>query len=627
MSLRTFGLLPLIVCGAAWAAPPPTPPPPSFGATVEVNVVNVEVYATDRDGNRVTDLRKGDFEILEDRKPVEITHFESVTGQGKPLPGGTGIRPAPSSGETGPVTAPEDAWNLVIFFDNLSLRAASRSRALRQLHEFIDQQLASGDRVMLVTQDLGLHVRQRFTGDLAALHKALQEIEALSARGPEETLNRRQTFQAIMTIQESSINSPNPLPCPQNIVTPAQAFAASLRQEVVRSIGALTVLVNSLSGVPGRKAVLHVSDGLSITPGEEVFQFLTEICGGGGTSGIGSTGIAGMDPGLEPGEDAEGPGGRSRRREGIDPFGVFDARMIGPQAYQAASQAALDAQSYSVAKELQTLAAHANAHRVTLYTLQAAGLAAPDSSDASAGAAERLFQFPSIGSVLRANNRDSLQLLADTTGGRAILDANDFLPDLARMRDDFSSFYSIGYTPAHNGDAREHKIQVRVKRPDIRLRYRESYRDKPALEKMVDRTLAALLYGIEDNPLDISLEVGDQTPGPSGTWTVPVHLRIPLFKLAILNREETFEGNLRLFVVTRTPDGGQSPVRQVEVPLSIPRKQVLRAMGQFYLYTLTLQLRPGEQQLAVGVRDEIAATTSYLSRPLEVGTSVAVATP
>ncbi|HEX9945328.1 MAG TPA: VWA domain-containing protein, partial [Thermoanaerobaculia bacterium] len=476
---------------------------------------------------------------------------------------------------------------------------------------------------MLVTYDLGLHVRLPFTGDPAAVDEALQGIEKLSARGPEADRDRRQAFQTILAIQEESINSPDPLPCPQTIATPAHTYATQRRQEVRRSIGALTLLVNSLSGVPGRKAVLHVSDGLPLTPGEEVFQFLAEICGGGGTAGIGRTAIAGETrSGRERRGEEEGGGASApqpRQGQDTDPYQIFDAREIGPRAYQAASQAPLDAQSYNVAKELQTLAAHANAQRVTLYTLQASGLAGPDAADAGAGPAERLFQFPSIGTVLRANNRDSLQLLADSTGGRSILDANDFLPDLARMREDFESYYSLGFTPAHHGDGREHKIEVRVKRPGVRLRYRESYRDKPTLEKTVDRTLAALLYGIEDNPLDIRMEIGDQTLGPAGAWTVPVRLRIPLFKLAILNREETFEGNLRLFVATRTPDGGNSPMRQVEVPLRIPRKQVLHAMGQFYLYTLTLQLPPGEQRVAVAVRDEVAATTSFLSRSVEVG--------
>jgi hypothetical protein len=62
------------------------------------------------------------------------------------------------------------------------------------------------------------------------------------------------------------------------------------------------------------------------------------------------------------------------------------------------------------------------------------------------------------------------------------------------------------------------------------------------------------------------------------------------------------------------------------VPLHIPRKEVLSALGQYYVYTLTLNLKPGSQRVAVAVRDDVAATTSYLSRPVVVG-AAAMAQP
>lgn len=604
----------LVASGPALAAPktPPAAAPQAFGEVVEVNVVNVEVYVTDKNGNRVTDLHKGDFELLEDGKRVEISNFEALAGQ--PSRAAAGSPEAPSE-----TRAPEDAWNLVVYFDNQNIRPSSRLRAVKQLRGFLTSQLAPGDRVMVVTNDLSLNVRLPFSSDPAAISQAFEGLTKLAAQGDSIARDRRQAFQAMFAIQEESLLTPPSLPCPQSIVNPAHAYAAARRQEVLRTVNALTLLVNSLSGVPGRKAVLHVSDGIPLTPGEEAFQFLVELCGGSGTSGFTSGSIQDYNGQLSAGGASKPSGARE-----LNPYQVFDAREIGPTAYQAASQAPLDAQSYNVAKNLQSLAAHANAHRVTLYTLQP-GLQAAEASDASTGPEERLFQFPSIGATLRANNRDSLQLLADETGGRAILDANELLPDLARVREDSLSFYSLGFTPAHSGDGHEHHLEVKVKRPGLRLRYRQTYRDKTPLEKIVDRTFAALLYNIEDNPLDISVEIGEQSPGPSGSVSVPIRLRIPLFKLAIINRnDDTFQGSLKLFVITRSQDGATSPVRQVVVPLNIPRKEVLRAMGQFYLYTLTLQLPPGEQWVALGVRDEIASTASFLSRAIVVSGSAAV---
>ncbi|HEV7508392.1 MAG TPA: VWA domain-containing protein [Thermoanaerobaculia bacterium] len=572
----------------------------SFGAVMEVNVVNVDVYASDKSGKRVNDLRQGDFILLEDGKPVAVTNFtpvrlgaQSVQGSPADSPPGAAVEPR----------TPGDAWNLVVYVDNSNIRSSHRARVLEQVREFLAHNLSPGDRVMLVTSDLVLKVWQPFTSDPAALDAALQGIGKVSAHGPEIDIERKTAFESMMTIQQVSLADPlDPLPCPLDIARPAHDFASSRRSEVRRSLGALTILVNSLSGVPGRKAVLHVSDGLPAVPGEELFQFLVELCGGSGTSGFGQLSGGGKTP---------------------DPQAVYDARQYGPRSYQAGSQAPSDSQAYSVTKDLAALVAHANAHQVTLYTLQASGVSGTEASDASLGPGERLFQFPSIGSALRASLQESLQTLAEGTGGRAILNANDWRPDLAGLREDFSTFYSLGYTPAHNGDGKEHKIEVRVKRPGIRLRYRESYRDKPVLEKAVDRTLAALLYGLEDNPLEIAVEVGEQVAGPSGTIAVPIHLRIPLHKLAILNHEETYEGSLRLLVATRSEDGRSAPVRQVAVPIKIPRKQVLGALGQSYLYTLTLQLPPGTHQVAVGVRDEIGATTSYLRQAVTVAVTKA----
>jgi hypothetical protein len=42
-------------------------------------------------------------------------------------------------------------------------------------------------------------------------------------------------------------------------------------------------------------------------------------------------------------------------------------------------------------------------------------------------------------------------------------------------------------------------------------------------------------------------------------------------------------------------------------------------MGQYYGYTLSLQMMPGEQQIAVTVRDEVTTTTSYLAKSVQVG--------
>jgi hypothetical protein len=291
-----------------------------------------------------------------------------------------------------------------------------------------------------------------------------------------------------------------------------------------------------------------------------------------------------------------------------------------------ASVSPLDMQKYSVASDLDALAAHANAHRVAIYSLQASGAAALASSSAALDGDQALLRIPEVARIHAANYEGALSSLSSATGGKAIFHANQIAQDLGDLWDDLSTHYSIGISPGRKGDGRQHRIEVKVKQPGLRVRNLQSYRDKPVIEQAVDRTLAALLYDIEENPLGVTLEIDPALPGDKGLFTISVRLRIPLFKLAILNRDKKFVGNLRLLVATQSPSGTVSPVRQVEVPLNIPEAEVLRALGQFYVYNLSLQVKEGEQRVALAVRDEVAGTTSFLARALSVGAAAKGAT-
>jgi VWFA-related protein len=579
--------------------------PPGFADVVDVNVVNVEVYVTDRGGNRVTDLKREDFAVAEDGKAVELTNFAAFSS-GRRTAAPPVRRGAPAAAAAAPAAPvlpesaapaaaapdPDNALFLTIFLDDLHLRPETRARAVEQVRQYLAQGVRPGDQVMVVTHGLGMSFAQPFTADRAAIDAALSEAEKLPTYGQQQDSSRSAAFKTMVALNAIE-------PCGSSMIKPVEAYAEERRDQALRTIGALKVMINSLSGVPGRRAVLFVSDGLPTVAGEELFEAATQVC----RRNIEATRQTTNNQDREPGSGA-------KRTEGTGMSGGLgrDYASINPS-------------KYTLAKQIEDLAAHASANRVTLYTLQASGLRGFAQADAGFDLGEGGLQMSSVQQIQTENLKGGLTALAADTGGRAMLDANDFLPDLARMDEDFETYYSLGYTPAHAGDAKAHKVDVKVRRPGLRIRYRQTYRDKPALERAVDRTLAALLHGLEDNPLEIEVGIGEQTQdAASRTWAVPVQLKIPLFKLTILNQgEKSYQGKLRLLVATQDAKGGISPVRQVAVPLDIPRKQVLDAMGQHYLYTLTLKLRAGKQRVAVAVRDELGLVTSYLSREVTVG--------
>jgi VWFA-related protein len=80
-----------------------------------------------------------------------------------------------------------------------------------------------------------------------------------------------------------------------------------------------------------------------------------------------------------------------------------------------------------------------------------------------------------LGSTLNGS-MDTLRMLADETGGRAIVHTNDPGPALAKVIEDSSAYYLLGYVPSRDpADGRFHRIHVKVSRPGVHVSARRGY--------------------------------------------------------------------------------------------------------------------------------------------------------
>ena len=535
---------------------PAAPAQDNFVETVNVSVVNVDVYVTDRDGKRVTGLTKDDFEITENGKTVAITNFYAVEGGQAKLVGDE--PPAPPPTVPGPPgkkaqapPLPEDQrLRLIVYIDNFNLQPFNRNRVMRELRVFLAQKVNRGDQVMLVTYDRSTHVRQTFTSDMDLVNSALLDIEKISAQGVHAASERRDALRQIEDSRSAA-----------EAEGIARSYAESTFNDLSFSIDALKDLVTSLAGMPGRKAILYVSDGLQMIAGQDVYYAV-------------------------------------QSKYGEQTVGLTTSIQ------------------YDASRRFNELAAQANANRVTFYTIDAAGLRVYSSISAENQTAG---QGIYIDSVQISNLQAPLQMLAEKTGGFAIINRNEFLPALQKVAEDFGSYYSLGYTPTHYGDGRYYKIDVKVKRKGLVARHREGYRDKSFESRMTDGTLAALNFPFEDNRFGLQLDFGQPTAREDGFYLVPIVVKIPLSKLVLVPREQTQEGRVRLYIAAMDNEGGVSDVQQVPLPISIPAADVESAMGKHYAYSVNLLMRRGDQKVAVGVRDDVAGESSFVSRTLRVG--------
>ncbi len=118
---------------------------------------------------------------------------------------------------------------------------------------------------------------------------------------------------------------------------------------------------------------------------------------------------------------------------------------------------------------------------VALYTMDVRGLEAMVPGGSAEQASLRGTTPYSGQATLNQYNsnfatQETLVTLAGDTGGRALLDTNDFSQVFTRVQQDTSMYYVLGYhSSSPQRDGRFRKITVRVNRPDLKLEYRRGY--------------------------------------------------------------------------------------------------------------------------------------------------------
>src|SRR5687768_9228041 len=123
-------------------------------------------------------------------------------------------------------------------------------------------------------------------------------------------------------------------------------------------------------------------------------------------------------------------------------------------------------------RELYDLTKAANRANATLYTIDARGLIAGPDIDQDVKMSDWL--------AYTRETQDSLRVLAEQTGGFALVNMNDFDKGLKRIDNETSDYYVIGYYSSNPDPMRRtRRIEVRTTRPGVTVRARETYSLRP----------------------------------------------------------------------------------------------------------------------------------------------------
>jgi VWFA-related protein len=100
-----------------------------------------------------------------------------------------------------------------------------------------------------------------------------------------------------------------------------------------------------------------------------------------------------------------------------------------------------------------------------------------------------------VDALVRARNHtDFLRTVAENTGGRAIVETNDSDDGIAQMFAENDSYYLVGFQPTNaRAEGRFRRVDVRVGRPDVEVRARRGYYERPQAEEKAAPTASVPL--------------------------------------------------------------------------------------------------------------------------------------
>jgi len=503
-----------------------------FSFSTSVQLVVVDAFIRDKNGNPIPNLTAADFSVAEDGKAQEIAvcQFQELQTEALPAASATlSVRPNEAPAEVKAVAraqiAPaasgevkyKDKRLLVLFFDMSSMPIQDQIRAQDGAIKFVKTQITPSDLLAIMSFSGDVRVVEDFTEDRDKLIKDIKNL----------TIGEGQGFDSTATGDSATDTG--------------AAFSADDSEFNIfntdRQLSALETAVTMLGALPEKKALVYFNSGITESGTDNQAQMTATV--------------------------------NAAIKNNVS-FYPIDARGL-----------------------------------VASAPLGDATSASSTSSGAMTGAANRSTQ---------ANfqaTQESINALADDTGGKALLDNGDLSLGIVQAQRDISSYYIIGYYSKNsNLDGKYRKIELKVKKNlSAKLDYRHGYFAGKQWGKLgeedKERQLAeALMLGDPITDIEVAAEI-DYFRLTKDSYFVPVEVKIPGSELELVKRGGADVARLDFIGQVKDSKGGVAGGGNVRdfVELKLKGEQAAELTRRPVAYGTGFTLKPGTYTLKFLVRE------------------------
>ncbi|HUQ32620.1 MAG TPA: VWA domain-containing protein [Pyrinomonadaceae bacterium] len=397
---------------------------------IKTELVQTDVTVVDRQGRFVEGLRPEQFELSLDGKPQAVSFFERVaTGSSREAAQVAAGRTGRAASDTPTTNAGSNNEGRILFFflDDLHLAEASLMRTRRALTDFVENQMSQNDRVAIVSASGQIGFLQQLTDYKPVLKAA---IERLNYKKNPETYAGKvpiSDYQATRIVDHGD-----------------RELFAYLLMATVNEYQAKGPLIRVAANIV-KNRVRQIASQAKITT--------NDVLGGLESLMLSSSQLPG--------------------RKLV--FFVSDGFITETRA-----------NSMDLLKRVTEMAARTG---VVVYTMDARGTFNDPVVDAGSN------RFPDgMASGTQAQNptmengamQEPLHIIAEDTGGRAIINSNSFKDAFQQAINETADYYLLAWRP-ETDDARGGRARIKVivkDRRDLRVRVRRNYYvpPKPAAE-------------------------------------------------------------------------------------------------------------------------------------------------
>jgi len=578
-------------------------PPQQFGEEIEVRVIDVDVVVTDRQGNPMMNLTRDDFELYEDNKRVEIAYFSRIA-DGRltdvpPLQQPSTVAVA-SAAQRMPLT-----W--VIFIDHTNLAPQRRNQAMRQLQVFLQRAIVGGDRGVIALNDgRSFKIRQGLTEDSKLLLEQLAKMEK-ERMSISPTQQRSNQIINELRMRDSELIPPNSDARFQmrneeefHSLNTGNAIAALIEEEAARTknaIMAMGALLDTLARLDGRMAMVYVGAGFNTLPAANLAEAW-----------------------------------RVR----------FNDRVGAPHEPRPQSQ------QEPIQREITRLFNTLSALRVTVYSIHGGDQGGGPASVEDRGQVD--VTFSNVSNISELTEAGTSREMAQRTGGLFFKVNQDLAAQLEAVRRDLSNYYSLGYKPT-GSPADSRRVRVKVKGDGLRVRHRETVRERTRQEKASGAVVASLVQPqprvatkmqqppaagtalvpgdvTAANPLGVTVEADrPRADGWGRDFVLPFRFSINLEALTFTKSNNAHRASFVMHFALVGKDGSVYPLESREQSLAIPEKEMPARSDVMVNYAWHVDLAPLKvpqdipskqdgMRLTVTVEDHGSAVRSVITVPV-----------